>query len=389
MTVIDEITVHDGTVTAITEEETTGGKETTGGSGLREIAAGIVIAGMRIAEGVLCILTSDGIPWNPPVVRPMVLPIPERHLILIGKRASEFYYPNMLAVHGFDAHTFRISPPPRKTHSTVESNPPPSAHPPDPSPHTQPEPELELATSPVPIEVTLAARRAKRQAILAKYAGVASVNTTEASPSPGPSSAVQPPPPSAEVSDPQSQRRSIVGENGAGPVSRDPSAASSREPSRAHFPKVFPEFAISERRESRSASPAPDTFELAKGGEEEGAQAEAQEQAKRDGAREQVSAADYDPSLDRREDEQRRVRGAKEELNQDVEMIEEDEDEDMDDVDMFAVFATDKKKKVKKVKKIIVCRIGRSFATALIPVPRSEARFTSSHHDNAGYCRRS
>ena len=102
-----------------------------------------------------------------------------------------------------------------------------------------------------------------------------------------------------------------------------------------------------------------------------------------------MSAADYDPSLDRREDEQRRVRGAKEELSQDVEMIEEDED-DMDDVDdMFAVFATDKKKKVKKVKKIIVRRIGRSSATPLIPVPRSETRFTSSHHDNAGYCRRS
>lgn len=118
---------------------------------------------------------------------------------------------------------------------------------------------------------------------------------------------------------------------------------------------------MSDRRESRSASLAPDIFELAKGGEEEGAQAEAQEQAKRDGAREQVSAADYDPSLDRREDEQRRVRGAKEELNQDVEMIEEDED-DMDDVDdMFAVSVTDKKKRVKKVKKVVVCRLCRSF----------------------------
>ena len=98
-------------------------------------------------------------------------------------------------------------------------------------------------------------------------------------------------------------------------------------------------------------------FELAKGGEEEGAQAEAQEQAKRDGAREQVSAADYDPSLDRREDEQRRVRGAKEELNQDVdvEMIEDDDEEDEDDDvdDMFAVAVVDKKK-VKKVKKVVV-----------------------------------
>src|SRR5712691_4633955 len=153
--------------------------------------------------------------------------------------------------------------------------------------------------------------------------------------------------------------------------------------------KYILKFAISDRRESRSASLAPDIFELAKGGEEEGAQAEAQEQAKRDGEREQVSAADYDPSLDRREDEQRRVRGAKEELNQDVEMIEEDED-DMDDVDdMFAVSVTDKKKKVKKVKKVIVCHLRRSFVTALISVPRSETRFTSSHYDDAGYCRRS
>ncbi|KAI0045784.1 hypothetical protein FA95DRAFT_90255 [Auriscalpium vulgare] len=56
----------------------------------------------------------------------------------------------------------------------------------------EPGPELELATSPVPVELTLAARRAKRQAILAKYAGVASVNTTDASPSPGPSIAESP-----------------------------------------------------------------------------------------------------------------------------------------------------------------------------------------------------
>lgn len=110
-----------------------------------------------------------------------------------------------------------------------------------------------------------------------------------------------------------------------------------------------------DRRESQSASPASDMFELAKGGEEEGAQAEAQEQAKRDGAREQISAADYDPSLDRREDEQRRVRGTKEVSNQDVEMIEEEEgveEEGDDDVDdMFAVAVADKKtKKVKKVK---------------------------------------
>jgi len=95
-------------------------------------------------------------------------------------------------------------------------------------------------------------------------------------------------------------------------------------------------------------------FELEKGGVEEGAQAEAQEQAKLDGAREQISAADYDPSLDRREDEQRRVRGAQEGLNQDIEMIEEEEEDDVDD--MFAVAVIDKKK-VKKVKKVNVSEL--------------------------------
>jgi len=112
-------------------------------------------------------------------------------------------------------------------------------------------------------------------------------------------------------------------------------------------------------------------FELAKGGEEEGAQAEAQEQAKRDGAREQISAADYDPSLDRREDEQRRVRGgAKEVLNQDVEMIEEeegegDDDDDDDDVDdMFSVSVADKKK-TKKVKKVMKPMLPALITTTL------------------------
>ncbi|KAI9453902.1 kinase-like domain-containing protein [Lactarius psammicola] len=235
---------------------------------------------------------------------------------------------------------------------------------------SQPELELELATSPVPIELTLAARRAKRQAILAKYAGVASVDTTEASPTPGPSSAVQPPPPSAVVSDPQSQRHSIVVENGAGLASRDMSVGPSHQ------------------QGSQSASPAPGVFELAKGGEEEGAQAEAQEQAKLDGAREQVSAADYDPSLDRREDEQRRVRGVQEELNQDVEMIEVEEEEDDDDVDdMFAVSVVDKKR-VKKVKKVVKPSLPALITTTLDNAADSEGYYQvilGEHLDGGRY----
>jgi len=128
-------------------------------------------------------------------------------------------------------------------------------------------------------------------------------------------------------------------------------------------------------------------FELAKGGEEEGAQAEAQEQAERDGAREQIFAADYDPSLDRREDEQRRVRGTKEELNQDVEMIEEEEEEEEDVDDMFAVSVADRKK-TKKVKKVNVSRcVDPSSVSTLISAARSETHVTGSHYNNLGYCR--
>lgn len=71
-----------------------------------------------------------------------------------------------------------------------------------------------------------------------------------------------------------------------------------------------------------------------------------------DGAPDQISAADYDPSLDRREDEQRRVL-KDEPMN--IETIEEEEDEEEeDDVDdMFAAAITEKKRK--KVKKVVVC----------------------------------
>ena len=82
-------------------------------------------------------------------------------------------------------------------------------------------------------------------------------------------------------------------------------------------------------------------------------QVEAQEQ---DGNAEQVFAADYDPSLDRREDEQKRARGIQPEPDGDVEMIEEEEEEVEEEEeldDMFAVVTTEKKK-VKKVRRIVV-----------------------------------
>ena len=152
--------------------------------------------------------------------------------------------------------------------------------------------ELDLAPSPPPVEDILAARRAKRQAILAKYAGVASVSTS-ISPSPGPSSAAQPPTHSISVSN-----------------------------------RV-------------SVSPTSCDFALAKDSEQE-------EQSRPENVGEQVSAADYDPSLDRREDEYKRL-GDK---VTNVETIDEEVEEEEDVEDMFAVVDSDKK--VKKVKKIIV-----------------------------------
>lgn len=98
------------------------------------------------------------------------------------------------------------------------------------------------------------------------------------------------------------------------------------------------------KRESMSPSATSGAFELAKDDEQEDAQVKVQAQ---NGNSEQISAADYDPSLDRREDEQRRV--LKDEPV-DVETIEEEEEEDVDD--MFAVISSDKKK-VKKVKKVV------------------------------------
>jgi len=103
-----------------------------------------------------------------------------------------------------------------------------------------------------------------------------------------------------------------------------------------------------------SASPAEtgaaaDAFELAKGAEAGQAEGAPDEQM--------ISAADYDPSLDRREDERRRVGGVvagavgatEAEVVEEVEEVEEDDEDDVDD--MFAIGGGEKKKKtVRRVK---------------------------------------
>lgn len=98
---------------------------------------------------------------------------------------------------------------------------------------------------------------------------------------------------------------------------------------------------------SPSKSPEPTEFALAKADEDDPG---APEREGADGV--QVLAADYDPSLDRREDEQKRfrdiVRPKDEPINE--EEAEEEVEEDVDD--MFAIAMGDKKPR--KVTKVLV-----------------------------------
>lgn len=112
---------------------------------------------------------------------------------------------------------------------------------------------------------------------------------------------------------------------------------------------LFLSFLFQGKRDSASPTPEPGAFELAKDEDEGKACTNAQAQ---DGTGEQISAADYDPSLDRREDARIRAYNG-EPTAIDVEEVDEDED-DFDD--MFAIATSEKKKKVKKVKKVVVRR---------------------------------
>lgn len=139
----------------------------------------------------------------------------------------------------------------------------------------EPDMELDLPPSPPPVEDILAARRAKRQAILAKYTGVASVSTT---------------------------------------------VTSGSEP---------------------TSTATPQDFTLAREGNVDGTSGV-------ELGGEQVSAVDYDPSFDRREDQQKRFgvdRNVKTVTDDDE--VEEEEEDDVDD--MFAISTTKKRSRKAKV----------------------------------------
>jgi serine/threonine-protein kinase PRP4 len=129
-----------------------------------------------------------------------------------------------------------------------------------------------------------------------------------------------------------------------------------------------------------TVSPGPSEFLLAKDNEEEDAQ------VKRHAANageEQVSAADYDPSLDRREDEQKRFGNGRGDEGQvvaltveDEEMVEEEEvDDDVDDMFAVAVIDSQKVKKVKKQKTVLV-----SLRLPLVIIFVSHSDFFSSRN---------
>ncbi|KJA15191.1 hypothetical protein HYPSUDRAFT_1070098 [Hypholoma sublateritium FD-334 SS-4] len=196
--------------------------------------------------------------------------------------------------------------------------------------------ELDIPTSPPPVEDILAARRAKRQAILAKYNNGIDNVTIGVSRSPGPSSAVQPPTPSTLVSDsiPQTPAQNFGTDS--------PGVAARRS-----------------RADSMSVSPTPRDFTLAKEGDD-GSGGPSEQTGD-----EQFLAADYDPSLDRREDERKRFG------DQPVEVLEEDEEEEIEEIeeeedidDMFSV-ALDKPK-VRKVKKVKKSRAPALITTATL-----------------------
>jgi len=215
----------------------------------------------------------------------------------------------------------------------------------EPQKEPEPEMELEIPTSPPPIETTLAARRAKRLAILAKYSNQPTPAPSNAgTPLSGTSSAVPPPPSTISVSDNMSQINRVEPPT---PLSATTPAFDCKSSSSSPFSRSSLTPSIV-KRESVSASPEPNEFTLAKGGDE---QAHDTTQTQNEGG-EQVSAADYDPNQDRREDEGKRIHDIDDRSGDSVEMVVEEEEGEEDLDDMFAVATTEKK--VKKIRRVLV-----------------------------------
>ncbi|KAG8963570.1 U4/U6 small nuclear ribonucleoprotein prp4 [Tulasnella sp. 419] len=184
------------------------------------------------------------------------------------------------------------------------------------SPAEEEEPEEELSP-----EQIIAQRRARRQAILAKY------NSTASTPSGGPLET------HTNTTSPIEQSAVQEPENSA--QKRSPSVENKKDEQTGDGTPL---------QESR------DDFSLLK---VEGDDTNTNGAAAGDPS-EQFSAADYDPNLDRREDEEKRIKNQISEPaangDQAMDMDEEEEVEDEED-DLDDMFALDKPKKTKKVKR--------------------------------------
>jgi len=140
-----------------------------------------------------------------------------------------------------------------------------------------------------------------------------------------------------------------------------------------------------------SRSPEPSDFALAKAEDDDADHIAVDTDADN---QDQILAADYDPSLDRREDEQKRIGnavvGSETRANDEVEEVEEVEEEEEDLDDMF-VAATGKKSK-KIVKKVVVSATlfpDSKIAADLQFVKKKEEYRTSPHNDyHTGFCSR-
>ncbi|KAJ6606025.1 kinase-like domain-containing protein [Mycena vulgaris] len=241
-----------------------------------------------------------------------------------------------------------ISPRPR---SLSVASPPPATPTAGPTPmEVDTERELELVPSPPPVEQTLAERRARRAAILARHTGSAS-NSNPGSTGPlngagllasGASTSVSTPagPIANGSTAPQTQALDLV----------RPGSTPAAQIQRLDLNTPGPSTRV--KQPSRSPSPTQDQdqaqeqFTLAKP-DSPGKVGAVQKQA--DDGQAQVNAADYDPSLDRREDEFRRVQGAPVANVADEEGDDEEEEDDEVD-DMFAFAGAKPKKKSGKKK---------------------------------------
>ncbi|EAU80755.2 CMGC/DYRK/PRP4 protein kinase [Coprinopsis cinerea okayama7 len=235
----------------------------------------------------------------------------------------------------------------------------------DASPAPVEEPEEETAPTPPQKseEEILAERRARRAAIKAKYEGSRSVvDTAPGTPNPATGSqalsTISTTAPSASgtpsgVVNEAMSKVTLAGDPGTPTVSTP-----------------GPEFLQRGSASPPPTSAADQNFELAKDGEDDAKRGEIIANAAEPAGGDQINAADYDPSLDRREDERKRfgvdqaANGTNHHVNGqsgsaiDVDMEDEDEDDEADEEseeedldDMFAVALGGDEEKPKKKKK--------------------------------------